>query len=162
MIRPPLHVAILGALGLVPFLWAAFFVRFGTSPDVFVSGGMPLFSDTDPRLWLLGYGAVILAFMSGALWGFAARAGGRAGVGAGAVAGAGPLAYALSTLPALWAFFNWGPLPNQLWHLAVGFLALLILNRGFQRHGLAPPWWMSLRVPLTAVVALCLWIGATA
>ena len=47
---------------------------------------------------MLFYGAVILSFMSGALWGFATRL-------KGAQAATG---YGLAVLPALWAFFMTG------------------------------------------------------
>jgi hypothetical protein len=43
----------------------------------------------------LTYGTVILSFMSGVLWGFATKAEGQAAA----------LGYALSVIPALWAFF---------------------------------------------------------
>ncbi len=83
--------------------------------------------------------------MSGALWGFASR-------GTGAVAASG---YALSVLPALWAFFfvGGGPVSAAMW-LALGFVGILGLDWMFQRQGLAPPWWMGLRVVLTSIVVL--------
>ena len=34
--------------------------------------------------------------------------------------------------------------------------ALLLLDYSFQRQGLAPPWWMRLRILLTAIVLACL------
>ena len=37
-----------------------------------------------------------------------------------------------------------------------GFLGILGLDWMFQRQGLAPEWWMSLRLVLTAVVLLSL------
>ena len=46
----------------------------------------------------LAYGTVILAFMSGVLWGFATKAPERQA----------PVCYALSVIPALWAFFMAG------------------------------------------------------
>ena len=98
----------------------------------------------------LFYGAVILSFMSGILWGFATKA-------TGAQAGTG---YALSVIPALWAFFmtGGGPVGAGL-NLMFGFGGLLILDFAFWRWGLAPEWWMKLRVLLTAIVLASLATG---
>ena len=95
----------------------------------------------------LAYGTVILSFMSGVLWGFATNAmGGQAATG-----------YALSVLPALWAFFmvGGGPMSAGM-NLIAGFAALLVLDYAFSIWGLAPRWWMALRVLLTGIVILCL------
>ncbi|MDC1430571.1 DUF3429 domain-containing protein, partial [Octadecabacter sp.] len=95
----------------------------------------------------LAYGTVILSFMSGVLWGFATNAmGGQAATG-----------YALSVLPALWAFFmvGGGPVSAGM-NLIAGFAALLVLDYAFSIWGLAPRWWMALRVLLTGIVILCL------
>ena len=85
--------------------------------------------------------------MSGVLWGFSTKAD-------------GPMAatgYALSVLPALWAFFmvGGGPVSAAI-NLIVGFIALLGLDFTFWRWGLAPAWWMQLRVLLTTLVVACL------
>lgn len=95
----------------------------------------------------LSYGTVILAFMSGVLWGFATRASPQ-------VAATG---YALSVLPALWAFFmvGGGPVSAAI-ALIAGFVGLLGLDWMFWNQGLAPPWWMKLRILLTGIVILCL------
>ena len=93
------------------------------------------------------YGTIILAFMSGVLWGFATRAPeGQAATG-----------YALSVLPALWAFFmvGGGPTASAV-YLIAGFTGLLLLDWSFWRRGLAPEWWMQLRIRLTVVVVACL------
>lgn len=143
----PRSALILGLAGVLPFAWGAITLL---NPDLanwtartigprFVGPYVQLF-----------YGAVILAFMSGVLWGFAAKA-------EGATASIG---YALSTVPALWAFFMTGGGPTSAGiSLIAGFLALLLLDWQFWRWGLAPAWWMSLRIPLTGLVVLCLFIG---
>ena len=96
----------------------------------------------------LFYGSVILSFMSGVLWGFATKAEGQ-------VAATG---YALSVLPALWAFFTTGDGPTSAAvALIAGFIGLLGLDYLFWQQGLAPPWWMKLRLILTAGVTACLW-----
>lgn len=142
--RTPL---ILGLAGLLPFLWGALTVLL---PDL----GLRTAQIVGPRFAgpyvMLFYGAVILSFMSGVLWGFATKASGsRAATG-----------YALSVLPALWAFFMTGGGPQSAGtSLIFGFAGLLLLDTHFARHGLAPGWWMPLRLLLSAVVIGCLAIG---
>jgi hypothetical protein len=144
MTQIPRPALFLGLAGLVPFVWGAITT---TLPDL----GMWSARTTGPRFTGpyvgLFYGAIILAFMSGVLWGFATRA-------SGAVATTG---YALSVIPALWAFFMTGGGPTSAGiSLIAGFLALLGLDWLFWKHDLAPPWWMSLRTFLTVVVVACL------
>ncbi|MFP4275680.1 MAG: DUF3429 domain-containing protein [Paracoccaceae bacterium] len=139
--RTPL---LLGLAGLLPFVWGALTVLV---PDL----GPPVARAVGPRFVgpyvQLFYGAVILAFMSGVLWGFATRASGETAA----------TGYVLSVIPALWAFFMTGGGP--VWagtNLITGFVGLLALDWHFWRLGLTPPWWMRLRVLLTAVVVICL------
>jgi hypothetical protein len=142
----PAPALALGLAGLLPFLWGAA----GVLWPGFAQWGQGLLG---PRLVgqsaLIAYGIVILCFMSGVLGGFAARAEpGRA------------LPYALSVLPALWAFFTVGGGPEAaLSALIMGFLALLVFDLQFRVWGLAPAWWMALRLLLTAGVILCLVVG---
>lgn len=144
MTQIPRSALLLGLAGVLPFIW----------------GALTLYSDPAVALTLetlgprfigpyvqLSYGTVILAFMSGVLWGFSTKAD-------------GPMAatgYALSVLPALWAFFmvGGGPVSAAI-NLIVGFIALLGLDFTFWRWGLAPSWWMQLRVLLTTLVVACL------
>ena len=79
----------------------------------------------------LFYGAVILSFMSGVLWGFSTKTtGARAALG-----------YGLSVLPALWAFFFTGGGPTLRGDISCRRLCrLLLLDRQFARWGLAPDW----------------------
>jgi len=106
---------------------------------------------------LLIYGLTILAFMSGCIWAFAARAGDAIG-------------YALSTLPALYgATLLMVALPFGLATergctvlLALGFTALLALDWRAAARGQTPVWWMRLRVILTSLVVVFLLIGALA
>jgi hypothetical protein len=144
MTRPPLSALLLGLAGLIPFVWGALTTL---SPALQLWGAQSLGPRfVGPHIQLF-YGAVILSFMSGVLWGFATKTTGpRAAAG-----------YALSVIPALWAFFFTGGGPTSAaTYLAAGFAGLLILDGQFARWGLAPPWWMSLRTGLTAIVLLCL------
>jgi hypothetical protein len=102
---------------------------------------------------MLFYGAIILAFMSGVLWGFATKL----------EAAQAATGYALSVIPALWAFFTTGGGPTSAGiSLMAGFIGLLGLDWLFWRYGVAPGWWMQLRVLLTAIVLACLAVGVFA
>ena len=142
----PRPALILGLSGLLPFLWG---VATLLSP-----GLAQLTLDViGPRFIgpfvLVAYGVVILCFMSGVLWGFAARGAQSQWTG-----------YALSVGPALWAFFFVGGGPIQaLTALMTGFVVLLVIDLQFSRWGLTPPWWMPLRLILTTGVVLCLAVG---
>jgi hypothetical protein len=133
--RTPL---ILGLAGLIPFMLGAVLTIFGAA-------ALP---ETIGMRILLEYSTVILAFMSGVLWGFAAKDQGW------------NFGYALSTLPALWAFFaTLADAPMRLLALSLGFVMLLGLDWQFQRRALAPEWWLRLRLILTVGVLICLGLG---
>ena len=144
MTQIPRSALILGLAGVIPFLWGAANVLF---PATVGWGGRwlsPMFMGTYVSLT---YGTVILSFMSGVLWGFATKATGREAA----------LGYGLSVIPALWAFFMVNGDPgNAAVNLAAGFAGLLLLDASFARQGLAPAWWMRLRLLLTGIVLACL------
>jgi Protein of unknown function (DUF3429) len=144
MIRIPRPALILGLAGLIPFLWSA---TTHLSPALAAwAGGFlpPMFIGAYVGL---SYGTIILSFMSGVLWGLATKAEGRAAA----------TGYALSVIPALWAFLMVTDASvNSTIYLAAGFAGLLLLDATFAAQGLAPPWWMRLRLLLTAVVLGCL------
>ena len=140
----PRSTLLLGLAGLLPFLWGALTV---IVPSTGQWGLMNIGGRFVGPYIGLQYGTVILAFMSGVLWGFATKATGQT-----ATAG-----YILSVIPALWAFFMVGNGPvTAATNLISGFLALLLLDWHFWRLELAPPWWIHLRVLLTAIVVLSL------
>lgn len=140
----PKAALLLGLAGLIPFLWGAATLL---NTDLGIWGVRTLGPRFAGPFVLLNYGSIILAFMSGVLWGFATKASGeRAAIG-----------YALSTLPALWVFFTVGAGPtSSAIYLIAGFAGLLALDWTFVRQGLAPFWWMRLRLLLTVVVVACL------
>nr|WP_092890581.1 DUF3429 domain-containing protein [Roseicitreum antarcticum] len=141
--RAPL---MLGLAGLLPFVWGAATVLF---PALAASGQELLGPRFAGPYVLVAYGTVILCFMSGVLWGFAAKA-----------EATGWRGYALSVVPALWAFFMvGGGADAALSALILGFLVLLVFDMQFGQWGLAPVWWMRLRLILTAGVVACLLVG---
>lgn len=143
----PRAAALWGVLGLLPFFYGA---ALTLAPE-----SLPSFRLVEPgpdagaRI-LERFGAVILAFMGGCLWGFAStnrmpsflRLGG-------------------SALPAFIAFFALAFEPALACIvLAFGFAVLQGLDFVYARTGIAPAYWLSLRLPLTAVVMACLLVGA--
>lgn len=139
--RPPL---LLGLAGLLPFLWAAAGVLVPALSDATVA---MLGARFNAPYVLISYGTVILCFMSGVLWGFATTQ-------------ARILPYALSTVPALWAFFTIGGGEGQATSaVMVGFILVYLFDLQFSIWRLTPPWWLALRTLLTAVVLACLAIG---
>jgi hypothetical protein len=91
--------------------------------------------------------------MAGVIWGFAARAEGRQAT----------LFYALSVLPAIFVFLTAFAEPRpSLIMLGAGFVALLAIDASAAAQGLAPAWWMRLRLILTGVVVACLAVGVLA
>ena len=143
----PNSALILGLAGLIPFLWGA-----ATSYD-FVSENLKLTGLSDEYTGSsvnLIYGTIILAFMSGVLWGFAANVGDKRR----------PVGFVLSVLPALWAFFTFnGILNNPFVSLIIGFLGVFAIDIRFYYWQLTPEWWLSLRSVLTLFVIICLSIN---
>lgn len=142
--RIPKVPLILGLAGLIPFVWGAATLM----NDGLMAWGAarlgPRFVGPYVQLF---YGSVILSFMSGVLWGFATKARGTLSA----------IGYALSIIPALWAFIMTGGGPvGAGTNLIFGFAGLLLLDFAFYQWGLTPNWWMRLRLLLTGIVIACL------
>ncbi len=143
----PLAPLILGLAGVLPFAWGAATVAV---PAVHDLGQQVIGARFVGKYVLIFYGTIILSFMSGVLWGFAAQAGRKMAA----------IGYALSVVPALWAFFFvGGGADRALMFLIAGFVGLLALDWGAGRLDLAPGWWLRLRLLLTGLVVACLLIG---
>lgn len=146
MTRIPSSALVLGLAGLIPFLWGA------SSSASLLLEYMPIalppaFIGT---ALLTAYGTIILSFMAGVIWGFAAKA----------ETSWMPIGLVLSVVPALWIFaFSGQPESTQLIALIVGFTGLLVIDQACARMDLAPDWWWPLRLLLTGVVVFCLLIG---
>ncbi len=146
MNRIPTPALILGLAGLLPFAYGALSVLW---PALGGLGQMWSINQSG-RALLQIYGIVILCFMAGVIWGFAAKAEGQQAT----------LFYALSVIPAIFVFLTAFAEPRaSLVMLIAGFVALLAIDRSAARLGLAPGWWMRLRLMLTTVVVICLGIG---
>ena len=144
MKKIPNSALILGLSGLIPFFWGAV-----TSLD-FVVENLKLAGLSEEymgsRINLI-YGTIILAFMSGVLWGFAANVADKRR----------PVGLILSVFPALWAFFTFsGILINPLAGLIIGFLGVFAIDVRFHYWQLTPEWWLSFRSILTLFVIICL------
>lgn len=137
----------LAIAGLIPFLWGLATVLVPALADFGQHAFGPRF--IGPYV-VIQYGTIIIAFMSGVLWGFATRATGHEAVAA----------YTASTLPALFAFFMIGGGASRAALMtAVGLVLVLLLDWVFSRRGLTPYWWLTLRVPITTIAVLCV-LGA--
>lgn len=137
----PLGPLILGVAGLIPFVWGVATMQL---PDLGLWAQMTLGGRFAGPYVQLSYGTIVLAFMSGVLWGFATK-------------GDDWSSYGLSVIPALWAFFMVGNGPvTAAVNLVIGFLALLALDYHFWQQRLAPQWWMRLRLLLTGIVIITL------
>lgn len=141
MTRPPFIPALLTAAGVIPF---ALCVIAPADSDL-----VTLFAGSNVEV-ATKYGIIILSFMTGIFWGFATKTDLR-------------WPYIASVIPAIYAlFFVTGTPAQQLFGLILGFTALLGFDWVFQRTGLAPAWWMTLRIPVSIAVIACLttiWIA---
>jgi len=133
----------LGLAGLIPFAALAIAVHLAPAPWA-----------AEARGSLAIYGAVILSFMGGCRWGFAA-----AGLGEGATW----WRLSVSVIPALlaWAALSVGE-TAALWAGAMGMAALFAADVALTGAWGAPVWWPALRLPLSAGAAAALLAGALA
>ena len=144
----PISALLLALAGVLPFLWGAG-AALALLPPEWENASLLPRALKRPDL-LTTYGTIILCFMAGVLWGFATRARGLRAAAA----------YLASVVPALWPFFMLGDgRAADLMVLAFGFAGLLAFDWGFWRAGLAPAWWLRLRLPVTLVVVACLVAG---
>lgn len=146
--RPPVLAYILGVAGLIPFLVCSFGAVATTNPT----------QATRSMAALVGYGAVILAFLGGVHWGFVlSPVPGDADVAAGRTR----YRLVLGIAPALVGWLALLLLLLALWDVAValllaGFVAVTAAEVELNRRGQLPPGYMVLRWALSIVVALLL------
>lgn len=149
MTRIPRAALLIGGLGLLPFLYAVMLIL--SPPDRWPTLGLVPATPDGGLILLERFGAVILGFMGGCLWGFAAAPGRAPSL----------ILLGASAVPAALAFLAMRPDPalSCVW-LAFGFAVLQAIDVAFRKSGVAPAWWLTLRLPLTAMVMACLLIGA--
>jgi hypothetical protein len=144
----PRPAIVWGILGLIPFVYGAAMILAG--PATLPTFGLVEEGPRGGAQILERFGAAILAFMGGCLWGFSS-------------AGRLPTYLLLggAAIPAFIAFVAIQPNPalSCLW-LAFGYVVLQGLDVLYSRAGVVPQYWLSLRMPLTAAVMGCLLVGA--
>ncbi len=134
-IKAPMSAWALGLAGLAPAI---------------VFTAVALFADTPlwPHAWrfMLCYGAVILSFIGGAWWGLASAPG---------ASGGRISLYVLAIVPAVVAAVcliigDW----RALSAVSLAFFAALGVDARLVASGVAPGWWIRLRLPLSATMGL--------
>lgn len=132
---PPALPRLLGFAGLLPQL---------------VAGYVLLENNPDWRFTALAmayaYAALIFSFLGGLWWGLAATAGDRAPKWLWVAAVIPSLVALVSAWP--WATGGSWPGPSMV-TLGLGLIASLMVDWRVQNRGIAPEWWLSLRVPLS-------------
>jgi hypothetical protein len=121
----------------------------GLIPPAILTGvalfDMGLFAPSTPG-FVRSYAAVILSFIGGTWWAFACK-------------DERPrwALLTIAVLPSLaaWAAIFWFFPPEALFALAALLVASLAVDAVLVGRGLAPRWWLKLRVPLSIGLALC-------
>ncbi len=120
---------LLGFAGLAPAAAAAILIALGERMAVIVSVFYPL---------------LILSFLGGIWWGFAMRTPARQGVLATIAVVPSLVAMALGAGVLMTQGSGW-----SLVAIGVALMLTLPVDRWLVTHGIAPPGWMALRVPLS-------------
>lgn len=145
--RIPSAAAWLSGLGVIPFAVGAAAGWFG--PEPLRALAMQVVSV---------YAATILSFLGGIAWGVACAS----SIDEPWSGDAGRI-LAASVVPSL---IGWGavflPQPFSLIAFAISFAGVLVLDLWLEGQGLVPPWWMKLRVRITAAVVALLVAAAAA
>jgi hypothetical protein len=141
----PRRVAWLGYGGLVPFLFLAPATLLDENHAVYWADG------------LFAYGAIILSFVGALHWGYALSLGASSSEAERARCNAW---FAWSVVPALiaWLALLLPPLLASLLLIA-GFIAHYRQDRRLAAVAPLPPWYLPLRLRLSAVACLCLAAG---
>jgi hypothetical protein len=139
-VSPPRTALWLGGLGVLPFLVL--------TVAACVAAEWVAIAAIEAEI---AYGAVILSFIAGVHWGFASH------FMTDRKAGLAHILLGLSVLPSLvgWVALLL-PTPWSAVLLGIAFAAILSLDRWALAISFAPSWWMRLRLPLSATVAILL------
>lgn len=126
---------LLGFAGLLPQLAAGYVLLENNADWRFTASALAY-----------AYAALIFSFLGGLWWGLAAAAGARAPRWLWVAAVVPSLVALASAWP--WATGQAWPGPSMIC-LGLGLVASLGVDWRLQRIGIAPDWWLSLRVPLS-------------
>ena len=138
MLEVPKVIKIISTLGLLPFLFGAI-----------ASLQLSLIQDYLNKFFLslsILYAALILSFLGGCLFGFECLNKSMPNIKRAWIA----------IVPTIWALLALQITNFSASILAVGFLIVYEFDRKAYSHGTVPGWWLSLRLPLTAIVILSL------
>jgi hypothetical protein len=139
--KVPMPAKVLGTLGLIPF-FISLFSSFHITLDTLLSNTININS----AHLQLNYSIIILCFMAGSFWGFSANAKVQK-----------PFLYIISVLPTLYILGTLlFPSQYQFIIIGIGFAFLLPIDIYFKLLGMAPLWWLRLRIPLTLTVIIIL------
>lgn len=143
--RVPRSAAVLGTLGLTPFVGLA--TGAAVSDDSLQAAMATA---------LVAYGAVILSFLGGIQWGLALQHGGDGTPRAGLLC--------LSVVPSLagWAALLLTSPSIGAGLLAGCFAAVFAIDAWLSMRGAAPSWYPRLRAPLTIIAATSLIVASLA
>lgn len=133
--RPvPFLPALFGLILVLPFIYAA-----GALANLFTP---PRAFWADPFTVLNSYGAIYLGMLGGVYWGFAAK---RANM----------LDVLIALVPPF-AAFGASISPSPVLPYAIGIAGMIVFDLIYISRGLAPKWWLSLRIysGLIAIAAL--------
>ena len=133
--RPvPFLPALLGLISLLPFLYAAAALSGAiTPPQAYWASPYSVFNS---------YGAIYLGFWGGVYWGFAAK---RANI----------LDVLIAIVPPF-AAFGASVSPSPTLSYAIGIAAMLVFDLIYISRGIAPKWWLPLRIYTGSVAIACL------
>jgi hypothetical protein len=137
---PPAFASKLGYAGLLPQLAVVAVLASGSTWWRFAALSLGY-----------AYAGLILSFLGGMWWGLAAREPERAPSWLWLAAVAPSLIALASAVP--WAIGETWPGPSLV-VLGISLIASLVVDRRLAADGLAPTWWMGLRVPLSVGLGL--------
>ena len=132
---------------------AILLVYSGASPFVALAILSILFEEPFFIEGLIVYAAIILSFLGGIYWGAAMK-----NLSQNEFTASLKTDLSISVTPALlaWGILVIKNLKVAIIFLSVGFLAQLIVDVVATKNGYFPHWYNALRIPLTAIVLLCL------
>lgn len=137
MLKPiPLLPRLLGLAGLIPMAGLLWLVLAGGDSTRYAALALG---------WL--YAALLFSFLGGLWWGLAAAAGARAPAWLWIISVVPSLAALATLLP--WLIGEPWPGPSLVW-LGLAILVSPLVDRQIAARGLVPPWWLALRLILSA------------